>query len=111
MGSRFSRHMKKSAKPKDEFLVSVTRRLETLELETYMQAFSEFMEVREILPDPDEVEHLLGSITRRWKRLNDDDKFRTFGYALGVAKFLSLHTTADVRKAVRKFSALVYDTR
>lgn len=85
--------------------------METLELESYMQAFFDFMESPLKVEDPDEINHLLGSMIRRWKPLNDADKFRTFAYALGVAKFLSLHTTTDVKKAVRKLSDLVYETR
>lgn len=96
---------------KDESLVSVTRRLESLELESYMQAFSEFMESPVRIEDPSEIKHLMGSMIRRWRRLNNDDKFRTFGYALGVAKFVSLYTTVDLRKALREFSALVYERR
>ena len=104
--------MKKGSKPvKKESIESVTQRLETLELESYMQAFSEFMESPVKIEDPSEIKHHMGSMIRRWKRLSNEDRFRTFCYALGVAKFLSLHTTSDFRKALREFSVLVYETR
>ena len=104
--------MKKTARPLgEEAILSVNRRLETLELESYMQSFPEFMESPVKIEDPNEIKHHMGSVIRRWKRLNDDDKFRTFGYALGMAKFLSLNTSADFRKALREFSILVYETR
>ena len=104
--------MKKISRPVEaESNASVTRRLETLELESYMQAFSDFMESPVKIEDPNEIKHLMGSMIRRWKRLNDGDKFRTFGYVLGVAKFVSLYTTADLKKALREFSVVVYETR
>ena len=93
--------MKNGSKPgKKESIESVTQRLETLELESYMQAFSEFMESPVKIEDPSEIKHHMGSMIRRWKRLRNEDRFRTFCYALGVAKFLSLHTTSDFRKAL-----------
>src|SRR5439155_25240640 len=95
----------------DRSITSVTRGLEILEVESYMQAFSEFMESPVKIEDPSEIKHHMSSMIRRWKRLNDVDKFQTFAYALGVAKFLSLHTSADLGKALREFSVLVYETR
>jgi len=63
---------------KNESIESVTQRLETLELESYMQAFSDFMESPVKIEDPSEVKHHMGSMIRRWKRLSNEDRFRTF---------------------------------
>jgi len=103
--------MKKTRKRVKDESFALTRRVESLELESYMEAFSDFMESPVKIEDPGEIKHWLASMIRRWKRLSNDDKFRTFGYTLGVAKYLSLHTTTDFRKALREFSVLVYDTR
>src|SRR5947199_8329173 len=104
--------MKKITKPpSDESIASVTRRLETLELESYMQAFSEFMESPMAIDHESEINNFSSLVVRRWRRLSNHDKLGTFAHVLLLAKFLSLHATVDFRKAVREFSAAIYEAR